>query len=122
MKNITNTAIVLNEMHNLINYSCQHLENNHKAFESLHNAILKKYFKAVEVKIDYDNHTVDLVMNVTEDSINEIAKNYSNTVHVNLNFENIHNFLKSCIEKDEKSVVFYQNILKYYSIHNVIGA
>ncbi|SFU29445.1 hypothetical protein SAMN05216480_101479 [Pustulibacterium marinum] len=112
MKNNLNTEVVLQEIRFLLRTSCQEESLQQKHFESLHCAILKKHFKAGDVKIDHRNKVIHLSMNVDSSANFFGQKSY---VDVEMKFKNIYDFLESCLETSDQNIVFYRNILKFYN-------
>lgn len=108
MKRITSPEI-LDEVKNLISYSISNKDLENSNFQMMHRAIIKKYFEAKHVTIDYAEQTIDLKLPVGQ-------KKYTN---ITFECQNVERFLKSCLKKDEKSLFFYQSLLIHY---NVISA
>ena len=108
MSRIT-TPEIIDEVKNLITYSITQKETDKSNFQMMHRAIIKKYFEAKHVNIDYVQQTIDLKLPVGQ-------KKYTN---ITFECQDIERFLKSCLKKDEKSMFFYQNLLNHY---NVISA
>ena len=105
MSTTTPTAII-DEVKNLISFSITNPEVENAKFEDLHISIIKKYFDARDIKIDYKAQTIDLKLPM------------SNSKYTNITFEclDLSGFLKSCIKSDEASLSFYQNLLAHYDI------
>ncbi|MBK5191972.1 MAG: hypothetical protein JJE07_01970 [Flavobacteriaceae bacterium] len=105
MSTTTPTAII-DEVKNLISYSINNPEVENAKFEDLHRSIIKKYFDARDIKIDYKAQTIDLKLPM------------SNSKYTNITFEclELSGFLQSCIRSDEESLYFYQNLLAHYDI------
>lgn len=98
---------LINEIKNLISYSITHLDGEQKSdFLIFHRAIVKKYFEAKNVQIDYTKQVVELSIPVGKRK------------YTGLTFEcqDLERFLKSCLKKDNKSVEFYHNVLSHYNI------
>ncbi len=106
---ITTTPEILDEVKNLISYSVAHLDRENSNFQTMHRAIIKKYFEAKHVNIDYQNQSIDLKLPVG-------GKKYT---AITFECQDLERFLRSCLKKDEKSLYFYQNLLVHY---NVISA
>ena len=104
--NVITTPEILEEVKNLISYSIisKNLESSN--FQLMHRAIVKKYFDAKHVNIDYEKHSIDLKLPVGQ-------KKYTS---ITFECQNLERFLKSCLKKDEKSMFFYQNLLSHYNI------
>lgn len=105
MARITTPEIV-EEFKNLISYSVHNREVENSNFHTMHRAVIKKYFEAKHVSIDYAKQTIDLQLPV------------GNKKYTSITFEcqDLERFLKSCVRKDEKSIFFYQSILNHYNI------
>ncbi len=105
MNNFT-PEVILDEVKNLISYSISNKEEDIQKFESLHKAVIKKYFEAKDIKINYIAQTIDLKLPI------------SNNNYTAITFEclDLNNFLQSCLKKDEQSLFFYQNLLTHYNI------
>lgn len=99
---------IISEMVHLIDYSCNNESVYTEKFRTLHQAIIKKYFgnSVSEVYLDSFNKTVNLTFESEEGKPS--ALNYE--------FENLEDFLKSCLEKDQRSLSFYQHMLTFYNI------
>lgn len=102
---------IIMEMEDLIAQSCPKQKVNQN-FEPLHVVLIKKHYNAADVSIDYHRKRVemDLVMN-DKDYNPKTVNLYLPTLHVNLWFRDLHDFLKSCIDLDTKSIAFYASLL-----------
>ena len=119
MENSTVKRKIAKDFENLISKSC----NNQKStdqFKSLHEAILKKYYNAADVSIDYHRKRVEMDIVMDDKYYNPKKVNtYMPTLHANLLFKNLKDFLKSCIEKDAKSIGFYASLLRTFTKKDV---
>ena len=97
---------LINEIKNLIAYSVSNPDLENSNFRLLHRAIIKKYFEAKNVKIDYVNQTIDLQLPVGKRKYTSLS----------IECQDLERFLKSCLKKDDKSVFFYQSILTHYNM------
>lgn len=104
--NRTTTPEILDDFKNLISYSIINKGQENSNFQIVHRAIVKKYFDAKHVVINYNEQTIDLQLPVGQ-------KKYTN---ITFECQDIERFLKSCLKKDEKSLFFYQDILDHYNI------
>lgn len=104
--NTTTTPEILDEVKNLISYSVAHLDQENSNFQTMHRAIIKKYFEAKHVHINYKDQSIDLQLPVGE-------RKYTG---ITFECQDLERFLRSCLKKDEKSMFFYQNILMHYNI------
>lgn len=102
---------VLMEFESLISKSCNDPRKS-KKYRQLHVALLKKYYNATNVSIDYHRHRIkmDIIMDDTAYKAGKININIP-VLHTNLMFKNLKTFLRSCIEKDDKSIGFYAQLL-----------
>lgn len=103
------TPEILDEVKNLISYSVHNRNEENSNFQMMHRAIIKRYFEAKHVNINYEMQTIDLKLPVGQ-------RKYTN---ITFECQELERFLKSCLKKDEKSLFFYQNLLTQY---NVISA
>lgn len=112
-KSKLNDRIVM-ELERLIAQSCGD-ERKSKKFTQLHVALLKKYYNAADVSIDYHRHRVkmDVLMDDASYSPGKLNINLP-VLHINLLFGNLKSFLRSCIDKDSKSLGFYAQLLKNF--------
>ncbi|MGY5846290.1 hypothetical protein ACW6QP_02630 [Salegentibacter sp. HM20] len=106
MNNITPTEMIIDEVKNLISYSISNLNQDASNYQTLHRAIIKKYFEAINVVINYDEQTVDMQIPVGKRQYTSIT----------FECQELERFLKACLKKDEKSTYFYQNLLSHYNI------
>tara|TARA_R110002049_G_scaffold277828_1_gene456392 strand:- start:132 stop:515 length:384 start_codon:yes stop_codon:yes gene_type:complete len=103
---------IVGEINKVISASCVEEKTTEK-FKDLHTAILKRYYNAVDVKIDY--HRKRVVMDIIIDETQYDSKNintYLQTFKANIIFRNLKDFLKSCIEKDDRSTAYYARLLQ----------
>jgi len=107
-----NKEVILQEMRHLLEYSCNDVALENHYYDSLHSAILKKHFKADDVRIDYQHRVVHLNMCVEDDLGFFGRKSY---VDVEMNFTSIYEFLKNCLEETDQNLTFYRNILNFYN-------
>mgnify|MGYP003625824981 FL=1 len=109
---------VLVELEKLISLSCKN-SNGFKKYEDLHIALLKKYYNATSVTIDYHRHRIKMEV-IEDDSFYDPKKvnTYLPTFYTNLLFNNLCKFLTSCVEKDNKSIGFYTQLLSTFKKSN----
>lgn len=114
MKNSNLNERIIKEMESLISRSCTEQRKSNK-FNQLHIALLKKYYNAADVSIDYHRHRVkmDVLMDDSHYSPGKVNINLP-VLHINLLFGNLKMFLRSCIEKDAKSLGFYAQLIKAF--------
>lgn len=109
---------VLVELEKLISLSCKN-PNGSKKYEDLHIALLKKYYNATNVTIDYHRHRIKMEV-IEDDSLYDpkTVNTYLPTFYTNLLFNNLCKFLISCVEKDNKSIGFYTQLLNSFRKSN----
>ncbi|APQ17618.1 hypothetical protein [Maribacter hydrothermalis] len=114
MKKVKIKERVLVELEKLISLSCTNF-NSSKKYEQLHIALLKKYYNATNVTIDYHRHRIKMEV-IQDDSLYDpkTVNTYLPTFYTNLLFNNLYKFLTSCIEKDNKSIGFYSKLLSSF--------
>ncbi|WP_029035786.1 hypothetical protein [Salinimicrobium terrae] len=96
---------IIEEFKNFIHISCTDSETGLDKFSSLHKGIIKMYFNARRVEIDYKNHVIKA----------EIPMSDFEYTTVNFECQDLNRFLSSCIKKDKRSLNFYQSSLNYYN-------
>ena len=83
--------------------------------ERLHVAILKNHYNAADVSIDYHRRRVEMDIIMDDNDYDPKKVNLCvPTLHANLWFRNLRDFMKSCIDYDSKSIAFYAALLKSY--------
>lgn len=119
MENSNLKGRILNEMEILIAQSCP----KHKVtidYETLHIAILQNHYNATDVSIDYHRRRVEMELVMDDHDYDPKTVNlYMPTIHANLWFKNLRDFLKSCIDYDNRSLAFYAGLLRSYSGKNL---
>ena len=110
---------ILNEIEMLIAQSCTPKKIN-KRFKKLHQLILKKHYNASDVDIDYHRKRVkmDLVMDDDQYQPNTVNTDLA-TIPANFFFNDLCDFLRSCITDDNNSLAFYVGLLKTFTKKDV---
>lgn len=110
---------ILMEIENLIALNCTKRKVPRK-LENLHVAILKNHYNAAEVSIDYHRRRVEMDIVMDDNDYDPKKVNLCvPTLHANLWFRNLRDFMKSCIDYDSKSVAFYASLLRSYQNNEV---
>ncbi len=106
---------ILLELDKLISQSCKSSQSIN-TYEQLHIALLKKYYNAANVNIDYHRHRIKMDI-VTDDSFYDPKKvnTHLPLLYANLLFDNLKSFLSSCVDNDEKSIGFYSQLLTKFT-------
>lgn len=119
MENSNLKGRILVEMENLITQSCPKQEVTID-YEALHVAILRNHYNATEVSIDYHRRRVEMDLIMDDQNYDPKTVNlYMPTIHANFWFRNLRDFLKSCIDYDNRSLAFYASLLRYYTNKNI---
>lgn len=107
---------ILLETERLILNSC----SKNKKSRELHKAIIKKYYNASDICIDYNRNriTMDVVVDDQDYRHSKINTAIA-TVPMSLSFQSICNLLRSCLEQDVKSLAFYARLLRDYANKDV---
>ncbi len=100
---------IIDEFKNLVQHTCSDCASTNAAYSSLHKGIVKMYFSARKVEIDYEKHLIKAEIPI---------RTYEYTT-VNFECQDLTTFLSSCIKKDKRSLNFYQSSLNYYSLIQV---
>ncbi|SDM37799.1 hypothetical protein [Kriegella aquimaris] len=115
MENSNLKRRILSEFESLVAVSCPKQKVPQK-YKNLHVAILKNHYNAADVAIDYHRGRVEMDVILDDKDYDPKKVNLCvPTLHVNLLFKNLFDFLKTCIDKDSKSLAFYSNLLHSYS-------
>ena len=114
MKNSQLNERIIMELDRLITQSCVEKRKS-KRFTQLHIALLKKYYNAADVSIDYHRHRIEMAV-LADDSLYTPGKPNINLpiIYTNLLFGNLKTFLRSCIDRDRKSIGFYAQLLSNF--------
>ena len=114
MENQSLKGRILKELESLISRSCSRRERSGK-FRRLHQLLIQKHYNATDVNIDYHRKRVTLEV-VSDDLAYQPGKLNINlsTFRANLLFNNLKEFLRSCVETDHKSLAFYAWLLRTY--------
>lgn len=119
MENSNLKGRILYEMERLIAKSCPKQQVTID-YEALHVAILQNHYNATEVSIDYHRRRVEMDIVMDDQNYDPKTVNlYMPTIHANLWFRNLRDFLKSCIDYDNRSIAFYASLLRSYTDKNL---
>lgn len=100
---------ILDEIKNLVIRSCNDVTDPNSIYNSLHKGIIKMYFEARNVEINYETRIIKVEIPVTE-------REYTT---VSFECQDLSRFLNSCLKQDKRNLIFYQNALNYYSLQEV---
>lgn len=106
---------ILMDIESLISRSCANGVLD-KSFQNFHKLIVKKHYNATDVSIDYSRNRVNMDIVLDDSMYNPRAVNLQmNTFPANFFFKNLCEFLKSCLDKDNKSLAFYAGLLRSFA-------
>ena len=110
---------ILMEIEMLIAQSCDPKKLNMR-FRKMHQLILKKHYNAADVAIDYHRKRVkmDIVVDDSQYQPDTVNTNMA-TFPANFFFNNLCDFLRSCLTDDNKSLAFYTGLLKTFAKKDV---
>ena len=107
--NSSQPSVILEEVKNLVSHSCSGNAESGSAFTSFHKGLVKLYFEARNVEIDYQLQNVKV----------EILVGANQYTTVSFECQDLERFLRSCVRADKRSLLYYQNVLSYYSTSKV---
>ena len=96
---------IIEQFKNFIHDSCATCETEMDKYSSLHKGIIKMYFGARRVEIDYKQQLIKA-------EIHMAPHQYTT---VNFECQDLDRFLSSCLKNDKRSLNFYQSSLNYYN-------
>ena len=94
---------LIEEFKNFVHSSCVDCTQI-ESYSSLHKGIIKMYFGARRVEIDYKNKIVKAEIPVSDFEYTTVS----------FECQEIDRFLASCVKTDQRSLNFYKNSLHYY--------
>ena len=119
MENSNLKGRILMEMNSLIAQSCPKQKRS-LDFQKLHDAIVRNHYNAADLSIDYHRRRVEMDIVMDDQNYDPKTVNlYMPTIHANLWFRNLRDFLKSCIDYDNRSIAFYASLLRSYTDKNL---
>lgn len=110
---------ILIEIESLIYRSCEQ-DKVSEAYRRLHREIVKKHFGAIDAVFDYQEKFVSLVREYELDgSEMDDESCFTQIIHSNVRYENLVNFLMSCLGSDTESLAFYMRILREFGANEL---
>tara|TARA_R110002167_G_scaffold163242_8_gene359983 strand:- start:1057 stop:1428 length:372 start_codon:yes stop_codon:yes gene_type:complete len=114
MENSNLKGRILKEIEMLIAQSCPTQKVPVK-LSNLHIALLKRHYNATDVSIDYHRRRIEMDLVMDDQAYDPKKVNTSlPTIHANLWFRNLADFLKSCLDYDSRSLAFYSGLIRSY--------
>jgi len=112
---------ILMEIENLIDLSFDSTGDPIGDFEELHIALLKNYYSAACVDIDYYRHRAKMDVIINEEDYHPQKVNMVlATVPMNIFFHDLREFLKSSLDSSNvKNLAFYARLIRFYTNRDV---
>lgn len=103
---------VVSDLENLVAFSCKSSKRR-ATYKAFHEALLKKYYNATDVEIDYHRHRVKMNI-IMDDKAYKAGKvnTHLPILPANLLYDNLKAFLKSCIDPNSKNLGFYAQLIR----------
>lgn len=111
----TQTQILKSEMHTLIENSCAAYPNTKTESYSFQRALLKFYFGAADVIINYDKEKITLFTTKNDTLGNNELYQSNSTALVEISYMDLGTTLKQCLEEGNKQERFYRSLLFHYN-------
>ena len=106
----TTNNIIIDSIYTLLDSTTHLYAPVTKSGLELQKAIIKKFFNASSVQIDYEKKEINLGLEMLSKGC-EIA----------ITYEDLNTFLRSCIRTTNRDLTFYKNILHYYSTRDAVA-
>lgn len=107
--------IIQEEMRKLIKKSCLFTENLSNDYYSFQKSLLKFYFSAVDVSIDYDKETILLWNSKPRTPEDYRIFDINESVATKVSYSNLEETLKGCLESGTMQNRFYKTMLFHYN-------
>ena len=104
--------IVQEELRKLIKKSCAQPTTDNYNFQK---SLLKFFFKAVDVTIDYDKSTISLWTSSSSRPLHDKLYQLKDAVSVKISYTNLEETLKGCLENGPVKSRFYKSLLYHYN-------
>ena len=110
----TDGQIIREEMRKLITKSCsRQIENNQ--YYGFHKSLLKFYFGAMDAEIDYEKEEISLINSRPIDRKADNLFTINDSIISKVNYTNLEETLKGCLEKGTVQDRFYKTALFHYN-------
>lgn len=107
--------IIQEEMRKLIKRSCQFTENLSKDYYSFQKSLLKFYFSAIDVTIDFDKETILLWNSKPRRPEDFRLYDINEAVATKVSYSNLEETLKGCLKNGTLQTRFYKTMLFHYN-------
>ena len=108
--------IVREELRKFIKKSCTAEAISERTYRKFHTSLLKFFFSAVDVLIDYDEQSIFLYN--TKPLTNDPVKLFflHEAMKTTVSYDNLEETLKGCLEQGTKQTKFYHSLLLHYNL------
>ena len=107
--------IVQEEMRKLIKKSCQFTENITQDYYSFQKSLLKFYFGAVDVTLDFDKELILLWSAKPRTPAHFKLYDINEAMVTKIAYSNLEDTLKGCLENGAMQTRFYKTLLFHYN-------
>lgn len=107
--------VIQEEMRKLIKKSCQFTENLSNDYYGFQKSLLKFYFGAIDVTIDFDKETILLWNSKPRTPEDYKLYDINEAVATRVSYSNLEETLKGCLEDGAMQMRFYKTTLFHYN-------
>ncbi len=107
--------VIQEEMRKLIENSCQFTENLSKDYYSFQKSLLKFYFGAIDVTIDFDKETILLWNSKPRTPQDYKIYDINEAVATKVSYSDLEETLKGCLENGKMQNRYYKTLLFHYN-------
>ena len=107
--------VIQEEMRKLIKKSCQFSENVNRDYYSFQKSLLKFYFNAIDVTIDFEDEIILLWNSKPRTPADFKLYDINEAVATKVSYSNLEETLKGCLESGTKQTRFYKTMLFHYN-------
>ena len=107
--------IIQEEMRKLIKRSCQFTENLSNDYYSFQKSLLKFYFGAIDVTIDFNTETILLWNSKPRTPGDYKLYDINEALATKVSYSNLEETLKGCLENGTMQTRFYKTMLFHYN-------
>lgn len=111
----TQNQFLRDEMRRLITTSCDPHSHMIGDFYTFQKSLLKFFFNAVDVVVDYQSKTITLLNSHASNRLEDKLYTMNDAVSVTISYSNLEETLKGCLEKGMRQSQFYQNMIFQYN-------
>ena len=106
--------IILDQMRQMISLSCRSRNQQQNPLYNFQKAILKRFFDAAGVTIDFDNKNISLFTKASPTGGAVKLYRAKDVMAINISYTNLEETLKGCLETGIDNERHYSSLLFYY--------